>query len=173
MYLTNLEALQTLSFIGLPWGLSSKGSACNAGDPGSIPGQGRSRGRSPWRRAWHSGILAWRIPIDWVAWWATVHSVTKSQTRLKWHSTHALTEVSLYKHDWLNHWPITDSTSCPSLLLEVGGRDGTKNSTPSLHLWFPWQPAPNFRLPKGFPKSHLLTYKSHLYHSYQRKFQGF
>ena len=28
---------------GLPWWLSSKESACNAGNPGSIPGSGRSR----------------------------------------------------------------------------------------------------------------------------------
>ena len=26
----------------------------------------------------HSSILAWRIPIDRGAWWATVHGVTKS-----------------------------------------------------------------------------------------------
>ena len=32
--------------------------------------------------ATHSGILAWRIPMDRGAWWAIVHSVTKSQTRL-------------------------------------------------------------------------------------------
>ena len=30
--------------------------------------------------ATHSSILAWRIPIDRGAWWATVHGVTKSQT---------------------------------------------------------------------------------------------
>ena len=30
----------------------------------------------------HSSILAWRILIDRGAWWATVHGVTKSQTRL-------------------------------------------------------------------------------------------
>ena len=30
----------------------------------------------------HSSILAWRIPMDRGAWWATVHGVTKSQTRL-------------------------------------------------------------------------------------------
>ena len=29
-----------------------------------------------------SSILAWRIPIDRGAWWATVHGVAKSQTRL-------------------------------------------------------------------------------------------
>ena len=30
----------------------------------------------------HSNILAWRIPMDRGAWRATVHGVTKSQTRL-------------------------------------------------------------------------------------------
>ena len=32
--------------------------------------------------ATHSSILAWRIPMDRGAWWATVHGVLKSQTRL-------------------------------------------------------------------------------------------
>ena len=32
--------------------------------------------------ATHSSILAWRMPTDRGAWWATVHGVTKSQTRL-------------------------------------------------------------------------------------------
>ena len=48
---------------GLPWWLSSKQSACNAGaagDTGSIPGSGRS----PLEKgmATHSSILVWRIP---------------------------------------------------------------------------------------------------------------
>ena len=30
--------------------------------------------------ATHSSILAWRIPMDRGAWWATVHGVEKSQT---------------------------------------------------------------------------------------------
>ena len=30
----------------------------------------------------HSRILAWRIPVDRGAWWATVHGVTKNWTRL-------------------------------------------------------------------------------------------
>ena len=33
--------------------------------------------------ATHSSILAWRIPKDRGAWQATVHGLTKSQTRLK------------------------------------------------------------------------------------------
>ena len=37
--------------------------------------------------ATHSSILAWGIPKDRGAWWATVHRVTKSWTRLKRLST--------------------------------------------------------------------------------------
>ena len=43
--------------------------------------------------ATHSSILAWRIPMDRGAWWAIVHRVTKSQTQLKWLSTHLLPPV--------------------------------------------------------------------------------
>ena len=44
---------------GLPWWLSGKASACNAGDPGSIPHQ-----EDPLEKgmATHSSILAWRLP---------------------------------------------------------------------------------------------------------------
>ena len=31
----------------------------------------------------HSGVLAWRIPIDSGAWQATAHGVTKSRTQLR------------------------------------------------------------------------------------------
>ena len=36
--------------------------------------------KDPWRREWqpHSSILAWRIPTDRGAWWATVHAVAES-----------------------------------------------------------------------------------------------
>ena len=30
----------------------------------------------------HSSILTWRIPMDRGTWWATVHGVAKSRTRL-------------------------------------------------------------------------------------------
>ena len=36
----------------------------------------------------NSSILAWRIPMDREAWWATVHRATKRQTRLKCMSMH-------------------------------------------------------------------------------------
>ena len=41
---------------GFPGGSDGKESACNAGDPGLIPGSGRCSGET------HSSILAWRIP---------------------------------------------------------------------------------------------------------------
>ena len=104
---------------GIPGSSAGEESACNAGDPGSIPGLGRSTGKRigyPLQYSWtflvpqmvknpcamqetwvqslcwghpleegmatHSSILAWRIPVDRGAWWATVHGVTKSQTQL-------------------------------------------------------------------------------------------
>ena len=42
-----------------PGGSDGKESTCNAGDPGLIPGSGRSRERA---MATHSSLLAWRIP---------------------------------------------------------------------------------------------------------------
>ena len=44
---------------GLPWWPSGKESACNAGDPGSIPGSGGSLEKEI---ATHSSTLAWKIP---------------------------------------------------------------------------------------------------------------
>ena len=44
---------------GFPGGSTSKASACNAGDPGSIPGSGISLEEE---MATHSSTLAWKIP---------------------------------------------------------------------------------------------------------------
>ena len=44
---------------GFPGGSDGKASACNAGEPGSIPGLGRSPGGG---MATHSSIFAWEIP---------------------------------------------------------------------------------------------------------------
>ena len=60
-----------------PGGSDGKESAFCAGDLGSIPGLGRSLKEG---MATHSSILAWRIPMDRGAWWATVHGVTESDT---------------------------------------------------------------------------------------------
>ena len=49
---------------------SGKESACNAGDPGSIPGSGKEM-------ATYSSILAWKNPMDKGAWWAIIHGVAR------------------------------------------------------------------------------------------------
>ena len=38
--------------------------------------------------ATHSSVLAWIIPMDRGAWWATVHGIAKSQTRLSNFTSH-------------------------------------------------------------------------------------
>ena len=64
---------------GCPGGSDGKESACNAGDLGSIPGLGRSPGEGNGNPLQYSCL---ENPMDRGAWWATVHGVTKSQTRL-------------------------------------------------------------------------------------------
>ena len=94
-----------------PGSSAGKESACNEGDPGSIPGSGRSHGEGigyllqyswaslvaqtvknlpatwetwvrPLSREEFSSILAWRIPMDKEAWQATVHGIAKGWIRL-------------------------------------------------------------------------------------------
>ena len=55
-----------------------KASACNVGDPRSIPGSGRFLGEGNGNPLQYSHL---ENPMDGGAWWATVHKVTKSQTR--------------------------------------------------------------------------------------------
>ena len=43
--------------------------------------------------ATHSGFLVWRIPMDREAWQATVHGITKSQTRQKLSAAHTTEDV--------------------------------------------------------------------------------
>ena len=62
-----------------PGGSVGKESAFNAGDPGSIPGSGRSPGEGNGNQLQYSCL---ENSMDRGAWWATVHGVTKSQTRL-------------------------------------------------------------------------------------------
>ena len=64
---------------GFPGGSAGKESACNVGDLGVIPGLGRSLEEG---MVTHSSILGCRIPMDRGAWWARVHWVAQSQTRL-------------------------------------------------------------------------------------------
>ena len=65
--------------MGFPGGFEGKASACNAGDPGSIPESGRSPGEGNGNPLQYSCL---ENPMNGGAWEAAVHGVAKSQTRL-------------------------------------------------------------------------------------------
>ena len=69
----------------LPWWLSDKEFACQAGDAGSIPGSGRSPGGRNGNPLQYS-CLKNKNPMDRGAWCVTVHGVAKSLTRLSTHT---------------------------------------------------------------------------------------
>ena len=64
---------------GFPGGSDGKESTCNAGDLTPIPGSGRSPGEGNGYPLQYSCLRNHMIRG---AWWATVHGVTKSWTRL-------------------------------------------------------------------------------------------
>ena len=75
------------SFSGFPGGTSVKNppaDAGNAGDVGLISGSGRSPGGGNGNPLKYSCL---ENPIGRGAWWATVHGITKSWTRLSMHAT--------------------------------------------------------------------------------------
>ena len=76
--------------IGLEWvlpsGSAGKGPACNSGDRGdmgSVSGWGRSPGGGNGNPFQYSCL---ENPLDIGAWWAPVHGVTESWTRLSVHA---------------------------------------------------------------------------------------
>ena len=74
------KSIKVVLGTGLPQWLHDKESACKAGDLSSIPGSGRSP------RGGHGNPLQYSClenPMARGAWWAMVHRVTKSRTRLK------------------------------------------------------------------------------------------
>ena len=72
--------------------------AGDTGDVGLIPGLGRSPGVG---QATHSSILAWRIPIDKGAWWATVRGTTEWGHRHNWAHALAHIKISFYSQVFL------------------------------------------------------------------------
>ena len=64
---------------GSPGGSDGKESPCNAGDPGSIPGTGRSHGEGNGNPLQYSCL---ENPTYGGPWWARVGAVTESRTQL-------------------------------------------------------------------------------------------
>ena len=79
--------------MGLPGGSDGKESACNVGDLGLIPGLGRSPGEG------NGNPLQYSCLEKWGAWQATVHGVSKSQTRLSnYHFCFSHTHTHTHTH---------------------------------------------------------------------------
>ena len=65
--------------LGSPGGSDGIEFACNAGDPHTVPGLGKSPGEGNGNLLQYSCL---ENSTDRAAWWATVHGVAKSWTRL-------------------------------------------------------------------------------------------
>ena len=74
----NFPQLVVIYTVNFPGGSDGKESACNVGDPGLIPGSGRSprEGNGNWLQ-----YSCMENPMDREAWRATVHGVAKSWTQ--------------------------------------------------------------------------------------------
>ena len=98
-----------------PGGSDGKASACNVGDPGSIPGLGRSPGEGNGNPPQHFCL---ENPMDGRAWWATVHGVTKSQTRLSDFTSRenngrrVLIRASFSHNTSVSHWHFPGISPC-------------------------------------------------------------
>ena len=77
IHLEFLNQKHAFTYMGFPGGSDGKGSACNVGDLGSIPGSGRCPGEGNGNPLQYSGL---KNPMDRGVWRATVHGVAKSQT---------------------------------------------------------------------------------------------
>ena len=64
---------------GFPHSSVGKGSACSAGEPGSIPGSGRFLGEGNGSPLQYSCLVN---PMDRGAWWAVVHGVAFKESRM-------------------------------------------------------------------------------------------
>ena len=91
-YVQSAVQIKVSRILSMPYRSSSfpgssdgKESACNEGDPGSIPGSGRSPGEGNGNPLQHSFL---ENPTDRRAWQAAAHGVAKSQTRpSSWHTS--------------------------------------------------------------------------------------
>ena len=126
----------TLGFLG---GSEDKASACNAGDPGSIPGLGRSPGEGNGNPLQYSCL---ENPMDRGIWRATVHGVAKSRTQLSdFIHTHTHTCITLGPHfSSASIWPaaqqskdsraVVSSSFCKAEFPRVSWDPGGCSSSP-------------------------------------------
>ena len=102
-----------------------KASACNAGNQGLIPGSGRSPGEGNGNPLQYSCL---ENPVDRGAWLATVHGVTKSQTRLS-DNTHPPLRVFIAPGEWKGGYLLLLSTEG-----HFGATVSCSDSQPNSHI---------------------------------------
>ena len=95
----------------LPGGSISRESTCDAGDPDSIPGRGRSPGEG---NGYSLQYPCLGNPMDPGAWWAPVHRVAKTWMRLNHHQCQTLSP-SLSHHCLWQPQICSESVSLTSL----------------------------------------------------------
>ena len=83
--------------LGFPGGSVVKNLLVNAGDLGSIPGSGRPPGEGNSNPLQYSCL---ENPMDGGAWWATVHGVAQSRTRLKQLSSSSSSHYFSWEIPW-------------------------------------------------------------------------
>ena len=90
--------------LGFPGGSAVKDPSAKAGDAGSVPGLGRSRGG---RNGKLFQYFCLKNPMDREAWWATAHGVPEGRTQL-------MTEHGrVHKAGWVHD---IQGTSTPTLI---------------------------------------------------------
>ena len=115
----------TALFSGLPRCSEVKNLSANAGDVDLIPASGSSTGEGNVKPLQYSCP---ENPMGRGAWWATVHGVEKSWTRLR---THAATQPSCHKKEKVNHLNLGNMS-----LNQIKSRSGrNQESRPQSPLW--------------------------------------
>ena len=76
----DLPMSKPLKLFGFPWELRGKGSACNAGDMGSIPGSEKSPGEGNGNPLQYSCL---ENPMGRGTWQTTLHGVVKESDMMR------------------------------------------------------------------------------------------
>ena len=115
--------------MGFPGGLDGKESACNAGNPGSIPGSGRSLREG---NGYPLECSSLENSMDKEAWWATVHRVEKSWTRL---SNFHFTFNTTYNETWCDGVPNKGTTVIHEILAKKTQFKFNQDDTSGKFTW--------------------------------------
>ena len=142
----SLPFTSSWSLLKLMSSSAGKDSTCNAGDPSLIPGSERSTGEGKGYLLLYSGL---ENSLDWGAWQATVHGITKSRTRLSNFHLH-IESVMSSNHLILCH-PLLLSSIFPSIRVF--------SSESTLHIRWPKYWSFSFSISPSNEYSELISFR--------------